>query len=105
MNGDYRFRGALVRDLNISRAIPLVKQLAQCDCNAGVRQQKAFVAQLQQRLGHEDVRVLAADEPIRIEGGTRRGQDLWKLFGWCVMGCLLLEQLILAWPMLGKAKQ
>ena len=63
------------------------------------------VADLQRKLGHEDVRVLAADEPIRIEGGTRRGQDLWKLFGWCVMACLLLEQLLLAWPMLGNAKQ
>lgn len=60
------------------------------------------VGDLQQKLGHDDVRVLAADEPIRIEGGARRGQDLWKLFGWCVMGCLLLEQLILAWPMVRK---
>lgn len=60
------------------------------------------VGDLQQKLGHDDVRVLAADDPIRIEGGARRGQDLWKLFGWCVMGCLLLEQLILAWPMVGK---
>ena len=60
------------------------------------------VADLQQKLGHDDVRVLAADDPIRIEGGARRGQDLWKLFGWCVMGSLLLEQLILAWPMMGK---
>lgn len=62
------------------------------------------IAELQQRLGHDDVRVLAADEPIRVEGGSRRGQHLWKLFGWCVMACLLLEQLILAWPLLGKAK-
>lgn len=60
------------------------------------------VTDLQQKLGHDDVRVLSADDPIRIEGGVRRGQDLWKLLGWCVLGCLLLEQLILAWPMLGK---
>ena len=60
------------------------------------------VSELQQRLGHEHVRVLTADEPIRVEGGTRRGQDLWKLFAWCVLGCLLLEQTVLAWPMLRK---
>lgn len=62
------------------------------------------VADLQQKLGHDHVRVLTADEPIRVEGGTRRGQDLWKLFAWCVLGCLLLEQLVLAWPMLGQKK-
>ena len=61
-------------------------------------------ADLQQKLGHEHVRVLTADEPIRVEGGTRRGQDLWKLFAWCVLGCLLLEKLVLAWPMLGQKK-
>ena len=63
------------------------------------------IADLQQKLGHDDVRILAADDPIRIEGGTRRGQDLWKLFGWCVLGCLLLEKLVLASPMLGKKIQ
>jgi len=60
------------------------------------------VPDLQQRLGHEHVRVLTADEPILVEGGTRRGQDLWKLFAWSVLGCLLLEQTVLAWPMLRK---
>ena len=62
------------------------------------------IADLQQKLGHEHARVLMADEPIRVEGGTRRGQDLWKLFAWCVLGCLLLEKLVLAWPMLGQKK-
>ena len=60
------------------------------------------VADLQQMLGHDDVRILAADEPIRLEGGARRGQDLWKLCGWCVLGCLLLEMMVLARPMLRK---
>ena len=63
------------------------------------------VGDLQQKLGHDDVRILAADEPIRLEGGARRGQDLWKLFGWCVLGCLLLEMLILASPWSGKKAQ
>ena len=62
------------------------------------------IADLQQKLGHEHARVLTADEPIRVEGGTRRGQDLWKLFAWCVLGCLLMEKLVLAWPMLMKKK-
>lgn len=62
------------------------------------------VADLQQKLGHDHARVLTADEPIRVEGGTRRGQDLWKLFAWCVLSCLLLEKLVLAWPMLGQKK-
>ena len=63
------------------------------------------VADLQTKLGHDHARVLTADEPIRVEGGTRRGQDLWKLFCWCVLSCLLLEQLVLAWPMFGKKSQ
>ena len=62
------------------------------------------LADLQQKLGHEHVRILTAEEPIRVEGGTRRGQDLWKLFAWCVLGCLLLEKLVLAWPMLARKK-
>ncbi len=60
---------------------------------------------LQQKLGPDAVRVLAANEPIRLEGGARRGQDLWKAFAWCVLACLLVEKLILAWPMLRKASQ
>jgi hypothetical protein len=60
------------------------------------------VTELQRKLGTEDARVLSADEPIRVEGGTRRGQDLWKTLAWCVMGCLLFEKLVLAWPMLHK---
>ena len=63
------------------------------------------IADLQQKLGHDDVRILAADEPIRLEGGARRGQDLWKLCGWCALGCLLFEMMVLAWPMLGKKSQ
>jgi len=63
------------------------------------------VADLQTKLGHDHARVLTADEPIRVEGGTRRGQDLWKLLCWCVLSCLLLEQLVLAWPMFGKKSQ
>ena len=62
------------------------------------------ISDLQQKLGHDDVRILGADEPIRLEGGARRGQDLWKLFGWLVLGCLLLEMLVLAWPKLGQKK-
>jgi hypothetical protein len=67
--------------------------------------QALSVGELQKKLGHDDVRVLAADEPIRLEGGARRGQDLWKFFGWCVLACLLFEMLVLASPLLGRKVQ
>jgi hypothetical protein len=57
---------------------------------------------LQKQLGVEHARILDPDESIHLDGGTQRGRDLWKRFGWCVLGCLLLEKLILAWPMLKK---
>lgn len=60
------------------------------------------VRELQQRLGPENARVLTANEPIRIEGGAHRGQDIWKPLGACVLGCLLIEQLVLAWPLMTK---
>jgi len=60
------------------------------------------VSELQQKLGHDEVHVLAVDQPIRLEGGARRGLDLWKLFGWSVLACLLLEKAILAWSSVGN---
>lgn len=80
--------------------IPLAVNGAETESNL----QTVAPADLQQKLGHEHARVLTADEPIRVEGGTRRGQDLWKLFACCVLACLLLEQLVLAWPMLSQKK-
>lgn len=58
------------------------------------------VFDLQSKLGHNDLRILTADEPIRLEGGARRGQDLWKILGWFVLACLLIEMLVLAIPAL-----
>lgn len=80
--------------------IPLAVNGAETESNL----QSIAVADLQQKLGHEHARVLTADEAIRVEGGTRRGQDLWKLCAWCVLGCLLMEKFVLAWPMLGQKK-
>ena len=86
---------------NLLEEIPLAVNGAESESDL-----KALsIADLQQKLGHDDVRVLAAEEPIRLEGGARRGQDLWKVLGWCVLGCLLLEMLVLASPMRGKKAQ
>lgn len=56
--------------------------------------------ELRQRCGSADVRVLSIDEPLRWELTTRHGYSLWKLCGWCVLGCLLAEQILLTWPKL-----
>lgn len=57
---------------------------------------------LQHELNQYDIRLLAALEPIRLEGGSSRGRNLWKGFGWTVLGCLLSEMLIVAWPVLRR---
>ena len=44
----------------------------------------------------------SAVREVFAEASDALGQDLWKLFAWCVLGCLLLEKLVLAWPMLGQ---
>ncbi len=58
------------------------------------------VQELQSRLEDQGVRVLGADEALRIDGVARSGGELWQRLGWCLLGSLLLEQLILAWPRL-----
>ena len=63
------------------------------------------VTDLQQKLDQDDIRVLGLNESIRIDGGNRRAHDMWKTFAWGVLGSLLLEQMILAWPMLKRTKQ
>ena len=60
---------------------------------------------LQQKLDQDEIRLLSADEPIRLEGGASRGRNLWKGFGWTVLGLLLGEMLLLAWPMLKNRGQ
>jgi len=62
-------------------------------------------AVLQQKLDQDEIRLLAADEQIRLEGGASRGRNLWKGFGWTVLGLLLGEMLLLAWPMLKNRGQ
>ena len=51
--------------------------------------------EIQSRLADHAV-VLNDDQPIRIEGRGGAGRDLWKQFGYLLLGCLLLEMLILA---------
>lgn len=54
---------------------------------------------MQQKAAGADVRVLAVDEPLHLEGGVRRGQNLWKWFAAAMLGGLLLEMVVVAWPM------
>ncbi len=53
-------------------------------------------AELGERLGSEEVRVLAADESLSTEGGARRGQGLWKTLAGTVLAALLVEMVLLA---------
>ena len=41
-------------------------------------------------------------DEIKIEGAQIRGRDIWKVLAILVVAFLLIEMLILAWPMLGK---
>ncbi|WP_397569144.1 BatA domain-containing protein [Schlesneria sp. T3-172] len=57
-------------------------------------------ATLMQQLDQYEIRVLTANDPIRLEGGSSRGRNLWKGFGWSVLACLLWEMFIVAGPSL-----
>jgi hypothetical protein len=52
--------------------------------------------ELQRQLSSDGIRVLAADEPLRLEGGVRRGGSLWKWCAGAMLGVLLAEMLVLA---------
>jgi hypothetical protein len=51
---------------------------------------------LQQSLQSGGIRVLAADEPLRLAGGVRRGGSLWKWCAGAMLAVLLAEMLVLA---------
>jgi hypothetical protein len=58
--------------------------------------------ELRSQLAGSDVRVLAVDELPRVEGGSRRGQSLWKTLLAGMLGLLLVEMAVLAWPVWRK---
>jgi len=53
---------------------------------------------LQDTLGPSGIRMLGVDEPLRLEGGLRRGQSLWKWCAGAMLAVLLLEMTVLAAP-------
>lgn len=55
------------------------------------------ITELQSRVAPQ-VTVFDADQPIRLEGSRGAGRDLWKQLGYLLLGCLLLEKVILAQP-------
>ncbi|WP_010587769.1 BatA domain-containing protein [Schlesneria paludicola] len=59
---------------------------------------------LEHLIGNDDAHVLAYDEPIGLDGGTRKGYELSKALGWCALGCLLFEMGMLAWPVAGDRR-
>jgi len=61
-------------------------------------------AGLRERLAGGSFRWVGRGEAIRLEGGQVSGQDLWKWLLVAVLGCLLLEMTVLAWPMLGRER-
>jgi hypothetical protein len=61
-------------------------------------------AALRERLSGASFRWVGRGEAIRLEGGQVSGQDLWKALLLVVLGCLLLEMTVLAWPMLGRER-
>ena len=105
--GPYVIASELVESSSTGSAANLLDEILVAVNGAESESDLALIpaSDLQQKLGQDEVRILAADEPIRLEGGSRRGQDLWKLFGWSVLICLLFEMLVLASPMLGKKTQ
>lgn len=58
----------------------------------------AYSTQELQSLLSDQVLVLNADQPIRIEGSRGVGRDLWKQFGYLLLACCLIETIVLARP-------
>ncbi len=56
--------------------------------------------ELEQRMGQANFRWIAHGQPICLTAAQVHGQDLWKYGIMGVLGCLLVELVILAWPSL-----
>jgi hypothetical protein len=57
-------------------------------------------SELRERMGQADYRWIAQGESISLSAAQVHGQDLWKWGILGVLGCLLVELAILAWPSL-----
>ena len=54
--------------------------------------------ELRERMGEANYRWIPRGQPISIEGAQVSGHDMWKWLMACVLVCLLVELLVLAWP-------
>ena len=59
-------------------------------------------ASLKEQLGNASFRWIGRGETIRVEGVIVSGQGMWKILLLVVLGCLLVEMAVLAWPMLAR---
>lgn len=59
-------------------------------------------AGLREKLSGVPFRWVGRGEAIRLDGGSVSGRELWKALLLLVLGCLLLEMTVLAWPSLGR---
>ena len=58
---------------------------------------------LKQRMGDANYKWIESGEPISLEGAQIRGRDVWKLLVKLVLFGLIIEMLVLAWPMLKQS--
>jgi hypothetical protein len=61
-------------------------------------------AALKDRLGEGNYRWVPAGGVISLEGAQVQGQDLWRWFMLALFVCLLLELVVLAWPVMAKER-
>ena len=61
-------------------------------------------SRLKERLGDANYRWVERDEQISLEGAQIYGQNLWKWLMFLVLACLLMELLVLAWPVRAKER-
>jgi hypothetical protein len=57
---------------------------------------------LRQRLGDSNYKWIERNESISLEGAAIRGRDSWRLLITLALICLLIEMIVLAWPVLNR---
>jgi len=61
-------------------------------------------AGLRERMEGAEYRWIAGEESIRLLSAQLVGEDLWKWLLSGVLGCLVLEMAVLAWPLAGRER-
>jgi hypothetical protein len=62
-------------------------------------------ASLAERMGDGSYRFISPTEEITLEGAQVRGQNLWRWILILLLGCLLVELLILGWPVVYRERE